>query len=66
MPSRNTARFLFFKGALLKDPKGILIQQTENVQAARQVRFTKVQDIAKLKAVLKAYILAAMEVEKPV
>jgi len=56
--------FLFFKGALLKDPKGILIQQTENVQAARQIRFTSVQQIAKLEPVLKAYIRQAIELEK--
>lgn len=55
---------LFFKGALLKDPKGILIQQTENVQAARQVRFTKVQEITKLKTALKALINEAIENEK--
>ncbi len=55
---------LFVKGALLKDPKGILIQQTENVQSARQVRFTSLQEIVKLQAVLKTYIRAAIEVEK--
>ena len=55
---------LFMKGALLKDAKGILIQQTENVQAARQIRFTSVREIAKMKAVLKAYIQEAIEVEK--
>ena len=55
---------LFIKGALLKDAKGILIQQTENVQAARQVRFTNVREIVKLKPVLKAYIKEAIEVEK--
>jgi uncharacterized protein YdeI (YjbR/CyaY-like superfamily) len=55
---------LFFKGALLKDAKGILIQQSENVQAARQIRFTHVREIIKLKASLKAYVQAAMEVEK--
>ncbi|HKW31320.1 MAG TPA: YdeI family protein [Verrucomicrobiae bacterium] len=55
---------LFIKGALLKDNKGILIQQTENVQAARQVRFTSVREIAKLKPILKAYIQEAIEVEK--
>jgi uncharacterized protein YdeI (YjbR/CyaY-like superfamily) len=55
---------LFFKGALLKDPKGILIQQTENVQAARQIRFTNVSEIIKLKTILKAYINEAIEVEK--
>lgn len=56
--------FLFFKGALLKDARGILVQQTKNTQAARQIRFTSVQDIAKMKAVLKAYIREAVEVEK--
>ncbi|MES2772654.1 MAG: DUF1801 domain-containing protein [Bacteroidota bacterium] len=55
---------LFFKGALLKDPHGILIQQTENVQSARQVRFTSVEEIVKLAAVLKAYIFEAVEVEE--
>ena len=55
---------LFFKGALLKDPKGILIQQTENVQSARQIRFTNVREIVKLKPTLKAYIGDAIEVEK--
>ncbi len=55
---------LFIKGVLLKDAKRILIQQTENVQAARQVRFTNVQQIVKMKATLKAYIFEAMEVEK--
>jgi uncharacterized protein YdeI (YjbR/CyaY-like superfamily) len=56
--------YLFFKGALLKDPKGILIQQTKNVQAARQIRFTHVGEIAKLEPALKAYIKEAVEVEK--
>ncbi|WP_436488649.1 YdeI/OmpD-associated family protein [Chitinophaga sp. ARDCPP14] len=55
---------LFFKGALLKDPKGILIQQTENVQAARQVRFTSLQEIVKLAPTLKAYIYEAVELEE--
>jgi uncharacterized protein YdeI (YjbR/CyaY-like superfamily) len=55
---------LFFKGALLKDAKGILIQQTKNVQAARQIRFTNVREIVKLKSILKAYIHEAIEVEK--
>jgi uncharacterized protein YdeI (YjbR/CyaY-like superfamily) len=55
---------LFFKGALLNDPNNILIQQTENVQAARQIRFTNVRDIVKLEAVLKAYVYEAIEVEK--
>src|SRR5947208_13975848 len=55
---------LFMKGALLKDAKGILIQQTENVQAARQVRFTSIREIAKLEPVVKAYIKEAIEIEK--
>jgi uncharacterized protein YdeI (YjbR/CyaY-like superfamily) len=55
---------LFFKGALLKDPRNILIQQTENVQAARQIRFTSVRQIGKMKPILKAYIREAIEVEK--
>jgi len=55
---------LFFKGALLKDPKNILIQQTENVQAARQVRFASAEQIAKLDKVLKTYIRNAIELEK--
>ena len=55
---------LFFKGALLKDPKGILVQQTENVQAARQVRFTNVREIVRMAATIKAYIKEAIEVEK--
>jgi len=55
---------LFFKGALLKDPKGILIQQTENVQSSRQIRFTSLREIVKLKATIKAYILEAIDVEK--
>ena len=55
---------LFFKGALLKDAKGILIQQTENVQAGRQIRFTNVREIVKIKPILKAYIYEAIEVEK--
>jgi uncharacterized protein YdeI (YjbR/CyaY-like superfamily) len=55
---------LFFKGALLKDPKGILIQQTENVQAARQIRFTSLQEVVKLEPVLRTYIFAAVELEE--
>lgn len=56
--------YLFFKGALLKDPKKVLIQQTENVQAARQIRFTNEKEIVKLKTALKAYIKDAIDVEK--
>ena len=55
---------LFFKGVLLRDAHGILIQQTDNVQAARQVRFTNVRDIVKMAPILKAYIYEAIEVEK--
>src|SRR5689334_11591567 len=55
---------LFFKGALLKDEEGILIQQTGNVQAARQARFTSLQQIIKMQKILKAYIYEAVEVEK--
>ncbi|HKS80210.1 MAG TPA: DUF1801 domain-containing protein [Candidatus Acidoferrales bacterium] len=55
---------LFFKGALLKDPKRILIQQTRNVQVPRQVRFTNVQEVVRLRAVLKAYIREAVEVQE--
>ncbi len=55
---------LFHKGALLKDAHGILIQQTENVQAARQIRFTNVQEIVEMETILKAYIYEAIEVEK--
>ena len=55
---------LFFKGALLHDSSGILIQQTENVQAARQIRFTSVQEITEREAAVKAHIFEAIEVEK--
>ena len=55
---------LFIKGALLLDEHGILIQQTKNVQAGRQVRFTGVQEIVKLKPVLQAYISAAIALEQ--
>ncbi|MFO6497421.1 MULTISPECIES: YdeI/OmpD-associated family protein [Bacillus] len=55
---------LFHKGALLKDPHGILVQQTENVQAARQIRFKNVEEMIELETILKAYIHEAIEVEK--
>ena len=55
---------LFHKGALLKDESNILIQQTKNVQAARQIRFTSVTEINKLKKNIKAYIKEAIEAEK--
>ena len=55
---------LFFKGVLLKDPGGVLIQQTKNVQVARQMRFTTLEEIVKRKAILKAYIKEAIAIEK--
>ena len=55
---------LFFKGALLHDAKSVMIQQTENVQAGRQIRFTNVREITKMKTTLKAYVNEAIEVEK--
>src|SRR5713226_5201799 len=55
---------LFVKGALLKDANGILIQQTKNVQAARQIRFTNVREIVQMEPILKDYIHEAIEVEK--
>jgi uncharacterized protein YdeI (YjbR/CyaY-like superfamily) len=61
---KDYCALLFFKGALLGDPNGILIQQTKNVQAARQIRFTNAKEIVKLKSVVKSYIYEAIEVEK--
>jgi Uncharacterized protein conserved in bacteria len=61
---KDYCALLFHKGALLKDPHGILVQQTENVQAARQIRFTNVQEIEEMQLILKAYIDEAVEVEK--
>jgi len=61
---KDYCALLFFKGALLGDAKGILIQQTEHVQAARQIRFTNLREITSMKATLKAYIYEAIEVEK--
>ncbi|TGM42849.1 hypothetical protein EHQ92_16100 [Leptospira biflexa] len=55
---------LFFKGALLSDPKNILIQQTKNVQSARQIRFQSTSEITKLKSTIKAFIKEAIQVEK--
>jgi len=55
---------LFFKGALLRDAKRILIRQTENVQASRQIRFTNVRDIIEMEPILKDYICEAIEAEK--
>jgi len=61
---KNYCALLFMKGALFKDPKSILIQQTKNVQAARQIRFASLSNINKQKATLKAYIEEAIAIEK--
>jgi len=61
---KDYCALLFFKGALLKDPKSILIQQTANVQAARQIRFTNVREIVKMEPILKTYIKEAIAVKK--
>ncbi len=55
---------LFHKGSLLPDPKGVLIQQTKNVQAARQIRFTSGADVTKLESTVKAYVRQAMKIER--
>ena len=61
---KDYCALLFMKGALLNDPKGILIQQTKNVQAARQIRFASLADINKQKAAVTAYLREAIAVEK--
>ena len=61
---KDYCAFLFFKGSLLQDKKNILIQQSKNVQAGRQIRFTNAQEITKLEKILKAYLYEAIEVEK--
>src|SRR5580692_11574152 len=61
---KDYCALLFMKGALLEDPKGILVQQTKNVQAARQIRFASLADINKHKASVKAYIEEAIAIEK--
>src|SRR4030095_982662 len=61
---KDYCAYLFFKGALLSDPESILIQQTENVQSARQIRFTNLKEITSMTRVLKAYIYEAIEVER--
>ena len=61
---KDYCALLFFKDALLKDPKGILVQQTENVQAARQIRFSNVREIVKMEPTLKVYVKEAIEVDK--
>ena len=64
MPLKDTCALLFTKGALLKDPKGILVQPGENSQSARQMRFTSVAGITKLEKTLRSYVKQALEVEE--
>jgi uncharacterized protein YdeI (YjbR/CyaY-like superfamily) len=64
MPLKETCALLFTKGALLDDPKGLLIQPGENSQSARQMRFTSAAEITKLKTTLKSYIKRAVDAEK--
>ncbi|UKT63951.1 YdeI/OmpD-associated family protein [Pedobacter mucosus] len=61
---KDYCALLFFKGVLLNDAEGILIQQTENVQSGRQIRFINFQEIIQLEPILKAYLYEAIEVEK--
>lgn len=61
---KNYCALLFMKGALLKDEQGIMVQQTANVQSARQIRFTGVDEIKRQKKILKAYIQEAVKIEK--
>lgn len=61
---KDYCAILFFKGALMKDPKKILIQQTKNVQAARQLRFTDLNEILKLEKTIKSYVKEAIDIEK--
>jgi len=61
---KDYCALLFMKGALLNDDHGILVQQTENVQSARQIRFTDIREIYDLEPIVKAYIHEAIEVEK--
>ena len=61
---KDYCALLFFKGALMKDEAGILIQQTDNVQAARQIRFTSAEQISGMENLLKSYVQQAIEVEK--
>jgi len=61
---KDYCALLFHKGALLKDDKNVLVQQTKNVQAARQIRFTDNEEIKKIESVIKTYIFEAIEVEK--
>ena len=61
---KNYCAIAFFKGALMKDPDKILIQQTENVQSARQIRFTSLTEIKKMKKTIKSYMAEAIAIEK--
>lgn len=61
---KDYCALLFHKGSLLRDPEDILVQQTKNVQAARQIRFTNIREIVELEQTIKAYIQEAVEVEK--
>jgi uncharacterized protein YdeI (YjbR/CyaY-like superfamily) len=61
---KNYCALLFMQGALLKDPKNILVQQTENVQSARQIRFSNIEEILKNKSTIKAYIKEAIAIDK--
>lgn len=61
---KDYCAILFHKGALLKDPKGVLVQQTKNVQSARQIRFTSAQEITKLEKTIKAYVREAIRIER--
>ena len=61
---KDYCALLFMQGALLKDEQGILVQQTENVQTARQIRFTTLQEILESESIIKAYIKEANEIEK--
>jgi uncharacterized protein YdeI (YjbR/CyaY-like superfamily) len=64
LPLKEYCALLFCKGALLKDPRGILVKPGENTQAARQIRFTSLREIVGMEALLKTYVLNAVEVEK--
>ena len=64
MPLKETCALLFTKGALLKDPKGLLVQPGENSQSARQMRFTSLAQVGKLEKAVKAVVKQAIEVEK--
>lgn len=61
---KDYCALLFMKGALLKDPEGILVQQTKNVQAARQIRFGAIAHVNRQKAIVKAYVREAIAIEK--